>query len=226
MKLIFLNTWKGNQEKQIRDFLIKENEMTDVFCFQEADKKMQGICDEILIDYSKNLAEKIISERENYQNVTYVKNSIEVLEKNTVLEEYKETGLGLYTKIKVNGEILNIINCHGQPLPGEKNDTEARITQSKEIINFAKNINEPMIIGGDFNLDINTKSVGVFEENNFLNLIKNFGIKTTRNEVSWAKYPDSKQNFADFVFTKNIKVKNFDVPDSDISDHLAMFLEI
>jgi endonuclease/exonuclease/phosphatase (EEP) superfamily protein YafD len=225
MKTIFLNTYEGTQEKQIRDFLIKENELTDVFCFQEADKKMQGICDEILIDYLKIMKTKLAQKGQVFNNVTYIKNSIEIFESNVILEKNKKTGLGLHTKVKVNDEILNIINCHGIPYPGDKLDTKARIIQSNEILNFAKNIDEPIIIGGDFNLDPTTKSVKLFEENNFLNLIKEFEIKTTRNEVSWVKYPD-KQYFADYVFIKKIEVKKFKVPNSDISDHLAMILEI
>lgn len=225
MKIIFLNTWQATQEKQIRNFLIKENELTDIFCFQEADEKMQGICDEILMDYSKIIKTKMFINDEIFYNATYIKKSIEILKSNIVLEKTEETGLGLYVRIKIDDKILNIINCHGVPYPGDKLDTKVRIIQSKEILNFAKNIDEPMIIGGDFNLDPTTKSVKIFEEDNFLNLIKKFEISTTRNENSWLKY-SNKQLFADYVFVKKVEVKKFEVPNSDISDHLAMILEI
>jgi len=225
MKIIFLNTWKGTQEKQIRDFLTKENETTDIFCFQEVDEKMQGICGEILMDYLIIIETKPLTDGQFFYNAIYIKKSIEILESTIVLREIEEAGLGLHIKIKINNKIFNIINCHGVPYPGDKLDTETRIVQSREILNFTKNINEPMIIGGDFNLDPDTKSIKMFEEKNFLNLIKKFEIKTTRNENSWAKYPD-KQLFADYVFVKKVEVNNFKVPDSDISDHLAMILEV
>ena len=48
---------------------------------------------------------------------------------------------------------------------------------TKKILEFVKNFKEPTIIGGDFNLDIKTKSVEMFEENGFLNLIKKFKIE-------------------------------------------------
>lgn len=226
MKLIFLNTWNGTQEKQIKKFLSDETNRTDIFCFQEVGDKMKKICSEFLENYFEFSGEKKQSENENYQNKTYIKEPIEILEKKVILKECEEIGLALYTKIKVHNKVFNIINCHGQPYPGEKNDTEARILQSQKILEFVKNFKEPTIIGGDFNLDIKTKSVEMFEKNGFLNLIKKFKIETTRNQVSWSKYPDHKQLFADFVFTKGIKIKSFRVPDSDYSDHLAMFLEI
>lgn len=226
MKIIFLNTWNGRQQEQFKKFLVDEVDETDIFCFQEAEKEMQEIGKEILKDFIVIKESKFITNQIVYNNATYINKKNDVLYKMPVLLENNNIGLGLYNKVKIDNKVLNIINCHGQPYPGDKKDTEARIIQSKELINFIKEFDEPIIIGGDFNLDLNTESVKMFEKNGFLNLIREFNIKTTRNEVSWSKYPDHKQMFADFVFIKNIKVKNFTVPDSDYSDHLAMFLEI
>ena len=65
----------------------------------------------------------------------------------------------------------------------------------------------------------------MFEDNGYKNLIKEFKIPTTRNEISWAKY-ENKQLFADFVFVSpDVKITNFSVPNNEISDHLPLILE-
>jgi endonuclease/exonuclease/phosphatase family metal-dependent hydrolase len=67
----------------------------------------------------------------------------------------------------------------------------------------------------------------MIEEDRWTNLIRNYGIKTTRNELTWKKYPDSPQYYADYVFIKNeISIKKFEVPRLLISDHEPMILEI
>ena len=86
------------------------------------------------------------------------------------------------------------------------------------------------IIGGDFNLNPDTKSVKIFEEVGYKNLIMDFGIKNTRNEISWKQFQNKpgfvKQYFADYVFvSKDVKVRKFEVPYNEISDHLPQILE-
>ena len=67
----------------------------------------------------------------------------------------------------------------------------------------------------------------MFQKYGYLDLIKKFGIKTTRNEVAWENYPDNKQYFSDYVFVNpEAKIKSFSVPDLEISDHLPLILEI
>ena len=81
-----------------------------------------------------------------------------------------------------------------------------------------------MILCGDFNLRPDTQSMTILETK-MRNLIKEFGIKTTRNEL----YADLKvfnDYFADYVLVSpGIKVQNFQVPYVLASDHLPMILE-
>lgn len=73
---------------------------------------------------------------------------------------------------------------------------------------------------GDFNLDINTRSIEILEEN-LINLIKKYNIKSTRN-----KHFPGQEKFADYMFvSQGVNVLNFKVPDLEISDHLPMILE-
>jgi endonuclease/exonuclease/phosphatase family metal-dependent hydrolase len=83
------------------------------------------------------------------------------------------------------------------------------------------------IIGGDFNLLPETKSAQMFEENDYRSLIKEFRIRTTRNRLAWELYPNDKQYYADYVFVSpGVNVKEFSVPENEISDHLALILRV
>jgi endonuclease/exonuclease/phosphatase family metal-dependent hydrolase len=137
-------------------------------------------------------------------------------------------GLGIYTKLSCAKKgVINVINIHGVAKPGDKKDNLARLKQSTVFLEAANKCVGPTILGGDFNLDINTESIKMIEEDRWTNLIRNYGIKTTRNELTWKKYPDSPQYYADYVFIKNeISIKKFEVPRLLISDHEPMILEI
>jgi len=82
-------------------------------------------------------------------------------------------------------------------------------------------------LGGDFNLYPQTKSIKIFEEAGYRNLIKDFGVKETRNKFAWEQFPDEeKQHFADYCFvSKNIKIIDFQVPNVLISDHNPLILD-
>lgn len=83
------------------------------------------------------------------------------------------------------------------------------------------------IIGGDFNMFPENESIRMFEKNGYQDLIKNFGIKTTRNRIAWEKYPETPQYYSDYIFLKgDLQIKTFSVPENEVSDHLAMILEI
>lgn len=130
----------------------------------------------------------------------------------------------------IQAEKFALCGVHGIAEPGEKLDTVERIKQSQEVINSVKEVKLPAIIGGDFNLLPNTKSVKMFEEAGYRNLIKDFNIQETRNRLAWEFFKDTpgyvQQHFADFCFvSKDIKVKSFEVPDIEISDHLPLILE-
>jgi endonuclease/exonuclease/phosphatase family metal-dependent hydrolase len=57
------------------------------------------------------------------------------------------------------------------------------------------------------------------------NLIKEFKINNTRNEISWKKY-HNRQSFADYIFVSpDIRVNKFEVPYNLVSDHLPLVLE-
>ena len=138
-----------------------------------------------------------------------------------------ETGVALHTQICADGKVVNICNVHGMPIPGDKLDNHARISQSTEIINYYRKLGGIKIIGGDFNLMPETTSVKMFEKNRYRDLIKDFRIPTTRNRLAWDRYPNHVIKFSDYVFVQPAaSVRKFTVPDMEISDHLPLFLEL
>jgi endonuclease/exonuclease/phosphatase family metal-dependent hydrolase len=230
MKIIFLNAWQG-KVPQIKNFILDQLPSTDVFCFQEADGPNSPIfCQDYLSsDYQFFSVKKPSSQKDIMVQATFVKKSFSVLKTETVALNEKKIGLCLFTQIKnSDNQIFNILNVHGYPWPGDKQDNPDRIKQSQLIIDFMKNYPENQIVGGDFNLDSGIKSVKLFEESGYKNLIKEFCIGSTRNEISWEQYSESeKQHFADFLFlNSDLKITYFSVPYIEISDHLPMILEI
>lgn len=229
MKIIFLNTWRG-QIPELKGFILENISTTDVFCFQECNSPKEDI---FCLDYLKNnyqyfFDHQNIDDRSSFYNVTFIKNNLKVLENKTIGKKDKKIGLGIFTKIRTfQKNTLNLVNFHGFAYPGDKQDNPDRLKQSQVIINFLKNYPESKVIGGDFNLDKDIKSTQIFESNKYLNLIKEFNISNTRNRLSWEKYPGSEQHFADHLFiSPELKITNFMVPYNEVSDHLPLILEI
>ena len=142
-----------------------------------------------------------------------------------LLDGVEGVGLAFWASLDFKGRKILLVNVHGESRPGNKLDTEARIFQSQEIIDFLEEKEGLKIVGGDFNLFPETQSVKLFAQNGYRNLINDFKIDTTRNELAWKLYPD-KQLWADYTFVSaEVGVKSFTVPKNTVSDHLPMILE-
>ncbi len=125
-----------------------------------------------------------------------------------------------YLTFTKSGKRYTVCNLHGIWLKGGKNDSPTRLEQSRKINEFLNKQIGEKVLCGDFNLNLDTESVKILEENS-RNLIKEYNIPTTRNRF----YPGPEE-FADYTFvSKNTTVKSFEVPTLEISDHLPMILE-
>lgn len=227
MKIIFLNTWNGKVREKIREFISKHRSDTDVYCFQEAYDQMRGLCLNVLQGFKLTNGYKYVAEGEDFLQATYYRDAISLRSQKTVLQDIPNVGLGLYTELFIGGKSINLCNVHGVAKPGNKLDTPQRLEQSQTLLDFFEDINGLKIIGGDFNLELATESITMFEARGYVNLIKKFGIKNTRNRFGWDRYPTSKQYYSDYVFVSpDVKVKRFEVSNDEISDHLAMILEL
>lgn len=171
----------------------------------------------------------------NHGLAVFVKKNLDVLNYNSrVIVEfdpsYAEEVEGHF-KVQIlalgqQDKIFSIMNFHGIALPGDKRDSPQRLLQSEQLVKVWQSLATPAkILCGDFNLNPDTKSIGILDKVSH-NLIKEFNIQNTRNQISWDKYPGSKQHFADYTFVSNaVKVKSFEVPYNEVSDHLPMVLQ-
>jgi len=227
MKVIFLNTFNGIIRQGIAAFIRRHAPDTEVFCFQEAFEEMQAFARELLPNYRMISGYKKAGEEDDFFQATCLRDDLQVLSSQLVLENHPGTGLGIYTQVNARDILIHLCNLHGTARPGNKLDTPQRIAQSQGLIEFFREKTGRKIIGGDFNLLPETKSAQRFEEDGYRNLIKDFRIRTTRNRLAWELYPDGKQYYSDYVFVSpEVKVKEFSVPADEISDHLALVLRV
>ncbi|MBI4084959.1 MAG: endonuclease/exonuclease/phosphatase family protein [Candidatus Liptonbacteria bacterium] len=131
-----------------------------------------------------------------------------------------------YFRISLGNKILTVINIHGFTFRNDKKlDRPERLEQSRLIKEFALKENNPVIICGDFNILPHTESVKAFE-GPFIDLIKKYGISTTRSKISPWYGTSGELKFSDYAFVSpEINVSNFQVPDVGISDHLPLIVE-
>lgn len=227
MKIIFLNAWRGELKEKITSYLAKEIEDTDIFCIQESDGQMGLVVEEVMNGYQISSINKNIVEDENLSITNFFKNEIELVKSESIIENRSDLGLGLFSQIKTKNGLINLGNIHGLPRPGPKLDTAERIEQSEQIISFFETLEGRKIIGGDFNLLPDQKSITMFEENGYIDLIKKYKIETTRNKHAWKLYPESVLYHSDYLFVSpEVKIKSFEVPEIEVSDHLPLVLEI
>lgn len=227
MKIVFLNVWEGELLDAVTEFIREQSLDTDVFCFQEFSDKMSVATKDILFGYEKHSASKPEEGTVPFQLTTFVRKDIERVSSGILLKNLVGGGVAIYVQIQIGNNSVYVCNVHGISKPSEKSDTPIRLKQSKELIDFFEEKEGAVIIGGDFNLFSDTKSVQMFEENGYKDFIKDFSIKTTRNHYAWDIYPIPYYH-SDYVFMKSdfLKIKNFSVLDNEISDHLPLILEV
>jgi len=235
MKVLFYNLNRGrNDLGGLINFLNSKKNLIDVFCFQEYENEIEESLDKVFLEtQSPNFhiftkyKVKMKREKGDFDNCIFISSRFQKHKFYEVSSKDQKTPPIIWVSFLDGNSKWNILNFHGLPEPGDKLDTEERILASQKIIEISKNLEGKVIVGGDFNLLPETKSIELFEENNFSNLIKDFKIETTRNENAWKLHPDNKQIFADYIFTsKNCNVLDFEVPKNLYSDHLPMIVEI
>jgi hypothetical protein len=227
MKIIFLNIWNCTQKEEVLNFLKQQVIDTDVFCLQEAYEKTKWLCRDILSDFELLSDYKYINDSDDFSQATYIRRSINIISKSSSLKENPSMGLSLQTQIIFNNKVVSICNSHGVSKPGDKQDTEERIEQSQLLMDSFTKLPGLKILGGDLNLEIDTDSIKYIEKKGYRNLIRECNITTTRNKLVWDRYPDTKLYYSDYVFIDNdVLLKEFLVPEIEISDHLPLILEI
>lgn len=251
MKIITLNTWAGNAGLDLLQTFFKKYKNVDIFCLQEIWKVSGGTKKEDVVgigadhahtyfDLIRNaLPEHAFFFHPHYSNcfglATFIHKSIDISEEGELFV-YKERGtystdlkdIGnharniQYVAIEQGAKRLGVINFHGLWNGLGKSDTDDRLLQSDKIVGFLKDFPRPYILTGDFNLLPDTKSIQKIEQLGVRNLIREYGITSTRTSL----YTKSLQ-YADYTFvTPDIDVKEFKILPEEVSDHAALYLEI
>ena len=169
---------------------------------------------------------------ENYGLQMLVKKNLDAAENGDVFV-YKEKGyipegdVGnhgrniQYVTLETKMGFVTVMNFHGLWNGKGKTDSEDRINQSKRIVEFVNRIQNDFVLCGDFNLLPDTESIRILEEAGFRNLIKEYGVQSTRTS-----HYQKPEKHADYIFvTKGIDVKNFQVLSDVVSDHAPLFLD-
>ncbi|MDD3101827.1 MAG: endonuclease/exonuclease/phosphatase family protein [Patescibacteria group bacterium] len=243
MKLITLNIWGGRVFNPLMDFFKKHAQDTDIFCLQEVfnnplhtkSKVQQSAKEDIYQDIASILKEfngYFAPRQDNEESLAmFIRKDLDIKEigdhfvyrwKNAMENEDLTTwGVNLqYLKFIKDGKEHMICNLHGQWCPDFKKDNPIRLEQSENTKKFLDNFDGLKILCGDFNLTPDTKSMAILESS-MKNLIKEYNVTSTRSHL-YKK--DIK--FADYVLVSpEIKVKNFEVIQDVISDHLALSLD-
>ncbi|MSU75004.1 MAG: endonuclease/exonuclease/phosphatase family protein [Candidatus Magasanikbacteria bacterium] len=240
MKLITLNLWGGRIREPLFHF-IKNNQDTDVFCFQEiyhnSPEKMSDNRRPPNLNLYTDL-QKLLPDHQSFfrpviKNIygigIFIKKEIPVIEEGAlwICEVLNYSGSGgdhsrnlQWMRCELQGTTYTILNVHGLWTGIDKNDTPTRITQSEKIKSFMDTVPSPKILCGDFNLNPDTTSIAMLG-GGMKNLIKTYNIKSTRSS-----FYTKEGKFADYIFVSpDVTVKKFEVLPEEVSDHMALLLE-
>jgi len=247
MKLVSLNTWGCRITEPLLDFIKSNSTTTDIFCFQEILKGGKGKThrDEIKSGYEDisrlllNYTGYFLEYRESHydeslKNLDF-KCGVACFVRSDLKQSYGQcTALYDPTRkwtdysgrfaageaLAVTVEDYAIINIHGMWQGSIKTDTEAKIEQSRMILELAEKTDGHKIICGDFNMLPETKSIKMLADK-YTNLVKEYGIKETRSSLY-----KKELRHAGYIFVDNkISVKDFSVPNVTVSDHLPLIIE-
>jgi endonuclease/exonuclease/phosphatase family metal-dependent hydrolase len=241
MRLISLNVWLGKLREPLIDFLRREASTTDIFCFQEITCSFNNTPE------NPDLFSTIAKALSNFQGFfessqeegdiqtglgIFIKRRIDTIDKegdyfvyrtrNAMIgEDWRTQGRNAqFVQFPISGKECVVVNFHGIADGKGREDSEARISQSKKLKKLLDTLGGSKIVCGDFNLTLATESLAIID-GGMRNMIKESGIISTRNR--FFPYPDK---FCDYILVdKDLEVKEFRVFEDEISDHLALLLD-
>lgn len=124
--------------------------------------------------------------------------------------------------LEVENKKLQLLNIHGIWTEGKIGD-ERTLKQNNFLLKTALENDLPTIIVGDFNLAPESKSIEILNKS-FKNLITEYNIRSTRPTVRDGL--DIGNNIDDYIFANDkIKINDFKVVVTDISDHYPLLLD-
>jgi endonuclease/exonuclease/phosphatase family metal-dependent hydrolase len=237
IKLISLNFWNGNFYEQAIDFFKKE--AFDVLCLQEVTSYPVENRFGSLERLKKHLGEenykffysptcKVENNSESFFRGNLIASRLELrnmkmlflYKEFSVLKDDDEPRNVQMAEFVFRGKRFTVLNTHYPAL----NDDILKLDISRNILDFlleGSSRDMPVIICGDFNSPLNSDQINIFEEAGFLNLCRIHNVKTTRNI-----FATGYGGVDDYIFTKNLEHKHFEVKKIDVSDHYPLVLNM
>jgi len=118
-----------------------------------------------------------------------------------------------------NNKKIHLINHHGYHVPEHKRGNEFTLKACRQIVDYATQLDGPVIIAGDFNLEPSSESIAVLNDH-FRNLTTEYGLVTTRNDLT------HKVEACDYIFVSHdITVNDFYASTIVASDHQGLVLD-
>lgn len=245
MKILCLNTWGGRLTGKLVEFL-KQHTDVDVFCFQEVYNEAHGK-DTIWMDTNFDLLndlKKALPEYLCYYDphlsdywglALFVRKDLTVLEQGEWFvhkhkgHDYEQEKIGhtaknvQYVTLQIEDQQkFTVINFHGLWNGQGKGDSDARVEQSRQLIEFCARMKNQYVLCGDFNLLPESNSLRMLEAFGLRNLIKENNITSTRTSL----YP-KEGRYADYAFVpKGVMVEQFTVLPDEVSDHAPLLIQV
>jgi endonuclease/exonuclease/phosphatase family metal-dependent hydrolase len=240
VKLIQANVWWGGKlTDALKKFLVAED--PDILCLQEAAnipgttgmfltvQQMQGIGRLDNMAFAPAVTLNFMHRKVDMGNAILSKLPIEQSESVYIHLEHNQdfdwdkhdynVRNFLHGVIVLHNKPTHIITHHGYHIPEHKNGNAETLRQMKELAEYIKKLEGPIILTGDFNLLPHSKSLEIINKE-LTNLCIVNKVKTTRSNVK------TRQEVCDYIFVNDqIKVKKFEASDKVVSDHKALILD-
>lgn len=240
MKVLTLNVWQGRLER----VLLKHIETLDVdfACMQEA-VEYDGIIAGLASSYEKigsslNLEESFFSpsfslqlgtKKLSFGNVTYSRIPFSVTDTIFTNGQYVEKfdfdrsdytiRAFQHTSVEHDGKMLHFINHHGHHINEHKLGDDETLRQTRQIVEYVKQLDGAVILCADFNLSPESESIHLFD-GVLRNLSIDYGLQTTRSKLTY------KAEVCDYILVNDqVVVNDFHMDDTIISDHNALILD-
>lgn len=238
MKLLQLNTWSCNLAPEIAKLL--QREQPDIVCLQEVisteqtGKVLQSL-EEIVVEVSYEYVYYSPLAQFRFMHGTASRG-------NAILSKYPLVDTGTFwthgefqpdfdysmgwnsargvayaTAQTPEGDI-RVVTTHGYHIKMHKNGDDETLRACRQIDEFVRNLDGPVVLTGDFNLVPESESMRVFD-GTLRNLTREANLNTTRN------YLTTKTEVCDYILTRDIEVRRFAALDDVVSDHQALLLE-
>ncbi len=226
IRLISYNVEYGKKINEIYKWLNTFKKTPDIICFQEFPSSELGNLKEIKIFNNSGFSfatglkkngvaygELTVFDAEKFNLIKSIEIDLGIDHVEKFYKRYPTRRSALVTVFKYNSTQLNLINVHLSAAALNS----GRLNQVNTLVESAKN--GKSIIAGDFNYS------NLFPGNNLIKLMKDLKFKLAGENIITNKYKGRISQQLDYVFYKELKLKNLEVIDLSYSDHYPLIAE-